>query len=559
MYTPLGIYGRLASVNVVIIGGVAGGMSAATRLRRRNEHAQITVLERSGYVSFANCGLPYYIGGVIAERDELLLQTPQALAERFGLDVRVSTEAIAIDRDAKTVRARDLDSGAETNLPYDALVLAPGARPVVPPIPGIDRALTLRDIEDTDRLVAAAGTARTAVVIGGGFIGVEIAENLVRRSIEVVLVEATDQLMAPLDPELATLVHEQMRAHGVQLELGAAVTAVGDDTVTLASGATLPAELVVCAIGVRPESGLAQAAGLEIGERGGIVVDEQLRTSDPSIFAVGDAVEKHDAIGDAPALIPLAGIANRQGRIAADIIAGDETARDDKALGTGIVGVFGLQAATTGWNEKRLRSAGRDVRVIHTHAGSHAGYYPGAQTISLKLLVDPESDAILGAQAVGCDGADKRIDVLATAIRAGLTASELITLELAYAPPFGSAKDPVNMLGYIAQNLRDGLTDSVQWHELAGELARHAVLVDVRTAEEFGESAIPSAINIPLDELRERSGELPDGELIVYCAVGQRGHTAVRALTQLGRHARNLDGGYETWRAGTATLPVAVG
>ncbi len=559
MDTPLGIRDRLATVNVIIIGGVAGGMSAATRLRRLDEQAQITVLERSGYVSFANCGLPYYIGGVIAERDELLLQTPQSLADRFSLDVRVRTEAVAIDRAARTVTARDLDSGAESTLPYDALVLAPGARPVVPPIPGIERALTLRDVEDTDRIAAAAAEARTATVIGGGFIGVEIAENLVHRGIEVTVVEATDQLMAPLDPELAALVHQHMRGHGVRLELGSAVEAIGDDDVTLAGGARLPADLVVCAIGVRPETGLADAAGLAIGERGGIVVDERLRTSDPAIYAVGDAVEKDDAVGAGRSLIPLAGIANRQGRIAADVIAGDETAHDQRALGTGIVGVFGLQIATTGWNEKRLRAAGRDFRTIHTHAGSHAGYYPGAEPIALKLLVDPESDAILGAQAVGRDGADKRIDVLATAIRAGLPASDLITLELAYAPPFGSAKDPVNMLGYIAQNLRDGLAETVQWHELGGELERGAVLVDVRSAEEHDEGAITPTINIPIDELRARAGELPDGDLIVYCAVGQRGHSAARALTQLGRRARNLDGGYETWRAGTATAPVAVG
>lgn len=534
----------------VIIGGVAGGMSAATRLRRLDEHAQITVLERSGHVSFANCGLPYHVGGVIAEREALLLQTPESLRERFGLDVRVAHEAVRIDRERQVVVARDLATGVETEHPYDALVLSPGARPVRPPIPGIERALTLRDVEDTDALVAATEDALTAVVIGGGFIGVEMAENLVRRGLAVTLVEAADQVIAPLDPEMATPVHDRLREHGVDLRLGAGVAAIGADTVTLGDGATVPADLVVAAIGVRPETSLAEAAGLEIGPAGGIAVDDSLRTSDPSIWAVGDAVEKRDRLSHQAVLVPLANTANLQGRMVADLICG-RPARLREVSGTAILGVFGLQVAVTGWNEKRLRAAGRPHRVIHVHPSSHAGYYPGAETMALKLLVDPETDAILGAQGVGVEGVDKRIDVLATAMAGGLTASELAGLELAYSPQFGSAKDPVNMLGYLAENLADGLTRTVQWHELDARLAEGAVLVDVRTPAEHDEDAIPGSLPLELDGLRDRLDALPAAPLIVHCAVGLRGHTAARLLAQHGYDVANLDGGFRTWQAGT--------
>ena len=538
-------------MRVIVIGGVAGGMSAATRLRRLDERAEIIVLERSGYVSFANCGLPYHVGGVIERRSALLLQTPQSLRARFNLDVRVGHEVVAIDRTRKVVRVRELAAEVETELSYDALVLSPGARPVRPPIPGIERALSLRDIEDTDALVAATGPARTAVVIGGGFIGVEMAENLRHRGLAVGLVEATDQVMAPLDPEMAALVHDRIRERGVDLRLGVSVVAIGPQEVTLADGDRLPADVVVAAIGVRPDVALAQAAGLEIGERGGIWVDEHLRTSDPAIYAVGDAVEKVDALDASPALVPLANTANLQGRRVADIIAGQEV-KDRPVLGTAIVGVFGLQVATTGWNEKRLRAAGRPYRAIHTHPASHAGYYPGAAGMSLKLLVDPRTDAILGAQGIGEGGVDKRIDVLATAITGGITASALAGLELAYAPQFSSAKDPVNMLGYIAENLRLGTSTTIQWHELDEALSSGATLLDVRTAQEHAAGAIPGALLFPVDELRDRLDEIPGGPLIVHCAVGLRGHTAARLLAQAGREVRNLDGGYRTWAAGTA-------
>lgn len=535
-------------MDYVIIGGVAGGMSAATRLRRLDESAHITVIERSGHVSFANCGLPYHVGGVIEDRADLLLQTPRSLGRRFGLDVRVRHEAIRIERERQQVTVRDLDTGVESHLRYDALVLSPGARPVRPPIPGIERALSLRDIEDTDALVAATAPAETAVVIGGGFIGVEMAENLVRRGLEVTLVEATAQVMAPLDPEMVAPVHDRMRESGVQLRLDSAVTSIGTDDVTLSTGERVPADVVVAAIGVRPETGLAAAAGLALGPRGGIAVDHHFRTSDRRIHAVGDAVEKRDGLDGSETLVPLANTANRQGRVVADIIAGRGGA-DRPVIGTAIVGVFGLQVATTGWNEKRLRAAGRPHRAIHTHPASHASYYPGADAMALKLLVDPRSDVILGAQGVGRSGVDKRIDVIATAMTGGITASELADLELAYAPQFGSAKDPVNMLGYVADNHRAGLTTSIQWHEVDGAVTDGAVLLDVRTTEEHEQAAIPGSVHIPLDDLRGRLHEIPSGPVVVYCAAGVRGHSATRVLRQSGREAHNLDGGYRTWAA----------
>ena len=542
--------GYIAVMRVLIVGGVAGGMSAATRLRRLLEDAEITVVERSGHVSYANCGLPYHVGGVIEERSALLLQTPQALHRRFGLDVLVHHEALHIDRDRQLLVTRDLTTGNLVELPYDALVLSTGARAVRPPIPGIERALTLRDVEDTDALVAATRGARTAVVIGGGFIGVEVTENLVHLGLEVTLVEATEQVMSPLDPEMAAPVHDRIREHGVDLRLGAAVSAIGPDEVTLATGETVPADLVVAAIGVRPDTTLAEQAGLAVGDRGGILVDERLRTSDPAVYAVGDAVEKRDAVDGSATLVPLANTANLQGRRVADVIAG-LAGVDRPVLGTAIVGVFGLQVASTGWSEKRLRAAGRTARVIHTHPASHATYYPGAEGMALKLLVDPHTDAVLGAQGVGGSGVDKRIDVIATAMAGGLTASALAALELAYAPAFSSAKDPVNMLGHVADTLRRGTSRSIQWHELADAVESGAVVVDVRDASECAAGGvIPEALPIPLDTLRERLDEILPGPVVVHCAVGVRGHTAARILAQHGRSVRNLDGGIRTWQAG---------
>ena len=537
-------------MKTVIIGGVAGGMSAATRLRRLDENAQIVVLERSGHVSFANCGLPYYIGDVITDRDALLLQTPSSLKARFGIDVRVNSEALSIDRGAKSVAVRNVATGEQYSLNYDSLILAPGAAPFVPPIPGVERALTLRNIADTDEMAAAvdAALARpepTAVIMGGGFIGVELAENLTERGLKVTIVELADQLLAPLDVEMAALVEKHLVKQGVGVITGASVTEVCADSVALSTGVVLSADLVVAAIGVRPETGLAEAAGLELGERGGILVDDHQRTSDPSIFAVGDAVVKRDVISGAEALVPLAGPANRHGRLVADVIAG-RTVAAKPVLGTAIVGAFGLAAAATGWTERRARAAGRKVRVIHTHPANHAGYYPGAEGMSLKLVIDAETDAILGAQGVGGTGVDKRIDVIATAMRGGLTASDLADLELAYAPQFGSAKDPVNMLGFIAENMRDGLSETVQWHEVENEVGEGVQLIDVRTPAEYARGTVDGAVNIPVDDLRERIGEVAQ-DVIVHCQVGLRGYLAARTLAQHGRRVRNLDGGYRTW------------
>ena len=550
------------SMRIIIVGGVAGGMSAATRMRRLDEHAEIIVFEQGDYVSFANCGLPYYVGGVISDRDALLLQTPQSLRARFDLDVRTGSAVVSIDRDAQTVSVRDVRSGAVSTEHYDRLILATGAAardefaqtadgPVVS---------TLRTIDDVDRLTEALANTNTtgrAVVVGGGFIGLEAVENLVHRGLEVTLVQRGAYPLSPLDPEMAALVVDELTARGVDLRTDATVTALDAHGVHLSDGSVVAAELVVDARGVRPAASIARGAGLDIGPTGGIAVDGLQRTSDPRILAVGDAAEKVDAISGAQTLVTMAGLANRHGRTAADTIAweagllAEQPADAAPALGTAIVGVFDLAVAMTGWNEQRLRQAGRPHRVIHAHRVDHAGYYPGAQRLTMKLIVDPDTDLILGAQVIGRRGADKRIDVIAVAMHTGLTASQLSTLELAYAPQFGSAKDPVNMLGYIADNAATGVTDSIQWHELADAVAAGATVIDVRSATENAQGAIPGSLNISLDELRERLGELPEGELIVHCQVGQRGHTAVRLLRQRGRTARNLDGGFFTWEAGT--------
>lgn len=530
----------------VIVGGVAGGMSTAARLRRRDETMEIIVLEASGHVSFANCGLPYHVSGVIPERSSLLLQTPDALRDRFNLDVRVNHRVTAVDRANQTVTVRDETDGREFTQAYDHLVLSPGATPVRPPIPGIERALTLRTVEDVDAIIASLDeNVHSVAVVGGGFIGLELAENLRHRDLNVTVLERGDQIMAPLDPEMAALVTDHLREHGVTVETGADATEITADGVRLADGRHIDADLVIAAIGVTPESSLARAAGLKIGERGGISVDDQLRTSDPAIFALGDAAEKRDAVSGEDTLVPLAQTANRHGRLVADIITGRDVSRT-ATLGTAIVGIFGLAAASVGWNEKRARTAGRDIRLIHVHPVDHAGYYPGAEMLHLKLVVDAATDAILGAQAVGMGGVDKRIDVIATAMRAGLTATDLADLELAYAPQFGSAKDPVNMLGFVNDNIING-EKTMQWHEVADAVADGWTLVDVRTPEEFNAGTIPGAINLPLDDLRERRDELAGRRALVFCRVGQRGHVAASLLGQLGVTVANLDGGFLTW------------
>ena len=534
-------------MRVIIIGGVAGGMSAATRLRRLDEKAEIIVLEKSGHVSYANCGLPYYVGGVIENENDLLLQTPASLHARFRLDVRVSTEVLAINPSKKVVAIKNLITGLTDELDYDKLILSPGASPVVPPIPGIERGMTLRTVEDVEKIAASVGTKpASAVVIGGGFIGVEIAENLVHKGIPTALVEATDQVLMPLDPELASLVANEMRSHKVDLRLGSSVVKISADSVELANGDVLPAEIVILAIGVRPEIGLAKAAGLEIGTRNGVKVDDFNRTSNADIYAVGDAAEKTDALDGNATLVPLANLANRHGRVVADHICG-LTVRPVKTIGTAIVKVFDLMIATTGWNEKRLKAANRPHQAIHIHPNSHAGYYPDAKQMTLKLIFDPKTGEILGAQGVGVEGVDKRIDVIATAMRGGITAPELADLELAYAPPFGSAKDAVNMLGYVAENVFSGVSKVAQWSEIDEYRDKGYELIDVRSVAECGRGMIPGAINMPVDEIRDRYSELKNKNLLVNCQVGLRGHTGSMLLKELGFNAVNLDGGYLTW------------
>ena len=541
-------------MRIVVIGGVAGGMSAATRLRRLDANAEIIVIEKSGYVSYANCGLPYYVGGVIEEESSLLLQTPASLHARFRLDVRVNTEVLAINPSKKTVAIKNLDSHETHEIDYDKLILSPGASPVIPPIPGIERGMTLRTVEDVERIAdRVSAKPKSAVVVGGGFIGVEIAENLIHRGIPTSLVEATDQVLMPLDPELATLVAREMVIQGVALHLGSSVVNIGPDSVDLGNGDNIPAELVILAIGVRPEIGLAKAAGLTIGSRNGIQVDDFNRTSNHDIYAVGDAAEKTDALDGSATLVPLANLANRHGRVVADHIAG-RTVRPVKTIGTAIVKVFDLMIATTGWNEKRLKAAGRAHQSIHTHPNSHAGYYPDAKQMVLKLIFDPKTGEILGAQGIGIEGVDKRIDVIATAIRGNISAPELADLELAYAPPFGSAKDPVNMLGYIAENVISGLVETAQWNEIEDFTSRGFELIDVRSAGEFARGHIPGATNISVDEIRERTSEITSKNLLVNCQVGQRGHTAALLLKELGFNAVNLDGGYLTWSNSPAAI-----
>jgi NADPH-dependent 2,4-dienoyl-CoA reductase/sulfur reductase-like enzyme/rhodanese-related sulfurtransferase len=542
-------------MRVVIVGGVAAGMSAATRLRRLDETAEIVVLEAGDEVSFANCGLPYHVGGVIEERSALL-RDADGLALRFRLDIRAGHTVTAIDRDEQHVRVRTA-AGAETDEPYDVLVLAQGATAQALGSDGSVPTHALRTVDDMDGIIRAIdGGAGTAVVVGGGYIGLEAAENLVRRGLRVVVVARGDQVLRTLDPEMAAPVHDELRVNGVDLRLGAAAIGVAGGAVVLADGERVPADLVIDATGVAPGSGIAADAGLLLGPTGGIAVDDHHRTSDPAVLAAGDLTEKRDAVDGEPTLVALAGLANRHGRAIADVIAGtpDDAA---PALGTAIVQVFGLAVATLGWTERRLRASGRPFRVLHTHPSQHATYYPGARTLAIKLLVDADTDRILGAQIVGRDGVDKRIDVLATAIAGDLRAAALSRLELAYAPQFGSAKDPINLLGYVAGNLAAGTATTVQWHELPGLQRDGWTVVDVRTPAEFAGGAIPGAINLPLDELRDRHAELPAGRTVVHCQVGQRGFTAARLLSQLGHEVANLDGGYRTWRDGVAVPPAA--
>ena len=538
---------------IVIVGGVAGGASCAARCRRLDETAEILILDRGPYVSFANCGLPYYVGDVIKDEAKLLVANAALFRDRFNIEARTEHEVVAIDRAAREVEVVDRASGRTYRERYDALVLSPGAAAVRPPLPGIDLPgiFVVRTIPDSRQIRAwiDGKSAKSAVIVGGGFIGLEMAENLVHRGLSVTVVEMLDQVMPPLDPEMARPVQEHLEKHGVKVALGDGVAGFeardGQISVKTKSGAEHAGDIVILAIGVRPETALAKAAGLELGARGGIRVDEQMRTNDPDIWAVGDAVEVRDVVTGEWTLIPLAGPANRQGRIAADVICG----RDSKfrgVQGTAICGVFGLAVASTGASEKSLLRAGiTDYEKVYLHPANHVGYYPGAKPINLKLVFRKSDGLILGAQAVGEAGVDRRIDVIAAAIQFGGTVFALEEAELCYAPQFGGAKDPVNYAGMIAANSLRGDLPLADWRELT---PGSAVLVDVRDPDEFEEGHIPGAINLPLNDLRSRLAELPrDRELWLYCRVGQRGYYAARLLMQHGFRVRNLPGGYLTY------------
>ncbi|HZT32972.1 MAG TPA: FAD-dependent oxidoreductase [Bryobacteraceae bacterium] len=546
----------MARKRVVIVGGVAGGASCAARLRRLDEDAGIVILERGYYVSFANCGLPYFVGNVIQEESKLLLASPDLFRERFNIEVRLRNEVISIDRQSREVVVREVDSEREYREPYDALVLSPGAAPIRPALPGVDLPgiFTLRSLPDSEdiRDWIDAKKPRRAVVVGGGFIGLEMAENLVHRGMEVTIIDVADQLMPPLDPEMAEYVRRRVAKHAVHVQLSDGVaefksSADGGLVVATQSGAAFDAGLVVLSIGVRPESRLARAAGLEIGDRGGIRVDSRMLTSDPYIWAVGDAVEVKNRITGKWEWIPLAGPANRQGRVAADVVCG-RNSRFSSVQGTAICGFFGLTAALTGVTEKALRQAGiEDFQAVYLHPAHHAGYYPGAKPIHLKILFRGSDGLLLGAQAVGEEGVERRIDVIAMAIQMGGTVFDLEEAELCYAPQYGSAKDPVNLAGMAAANVMRGDVDLASWRELD---ATDAFLLDVREVEEFRDGSIDGAVNIPLSKLRARYKELPRGrEIWVYCRAGHRSYYACRFLAQNGFQVRNLSGGYRTYRA----------
>ncbi|MGT2754359.1 FAD-dependent oxidoreductase [Streptococcus ovis] len=539
-------------MKIVIIGGVAGGMSAATRLRRLMEDAEIIVFDKGPYVSFANCGLPFHVSGEIAERSSLLVQTPERLKARFELDVRPETEVLSINPEQKVVTV--VSKGKEYTESYDKLILSPGAKPFVPPMAGLDEAtnvFTLRNIPDLDHIMATLEhqTSGKATVIGAGFIGLEMAESLAKKGLEVTLIEKAPHVLPPLDEEMAAFVQAELIKNGIRVITGQSAQLFKNQgqVIVLEDGNELTSDVTILSVGVQPENTLAKDAGIELGLRGGILVDEHYQTNLPDIYAVGDAIVVKNQITGQDALISLANPANRQGRQVADIIAGQ--ARENKgSIGTAIVRAFGLAAASTGLSERVARQTFKDVAVVHTTGNDHAGYYPGATSITLKLVFNPKTGVIYGAQAVGQKGIDKRIDILATAIKGGLTIFDLPELEFTYAPPFGSAKDPVNMIGYAATNLAEGTSDSVQWYELKDELANGKILLDVRTESEVASGRFSDAVVIPLDSLRERLDELDKSqEYIVSCHSGLRSYIAERILKQNGFNVQNLDGAYSLY------------
>ena len=540
-------------MKVVIVGGVAGGATAAARIRRLDEQAEIVVFERSGYISYANCGLPYYIGGIITDPEELTLQTPESFYSRFRVDMRVRHEVIAIHPDRKTVSVRKLETGEEFEECYDKLLLSPGAKPTQPRLPGIglDRLFTLRTVEDTFRIKAYLDThhPRSAVLAGGGFIGLELAENLRELGMDVTIVQRPKQLMNPFDPDMAAFIHGQMRKHGVKLALGHTVEGFRESEagveVLLKDEESLHTDMVILAIGVTPDTGLAKDAGLELGIKGSILVNERMETSIPDIYAVGDAVQVKHSVTGQDALISLAGPANKQGRIAADNICGGDS-RYNGSQGSSVIKVFDMTAAITGINETNAKKAGIETDKVILSPMSHAGYYPGGKMMTMKVLFEKNTYRLLGAQIVGYEGVDKRIDVLATAIHAGMKAFDLKELDLAYAPPYSSAKDPVNMAGFMIENIANGTLK--QWHpeQLPGLPRDGSVtLLDTRTPAEFGRGHIEDFINIPVDDLRDRIGEIPSGKPVyVICQSGLRSYIATRILSGYGFDAYNFSGGF---------------
>lgn len=545
-------------MKILIIGGVAGGATAAARIRRLDEQAEIIVLERSGFVSYANCGLPYYVGGAIENKRALTLQTPESFRTRFRVDVRVKNEAVAIDPAQKTVTVCRLDSGETYTESYDKLILSPGARAIRPPMPGIDaeRVFTLRTVEDAYRIHDYIDSARPqkAAVVGGGFIGLEMAENLTHAGIDVTLLQMENQVMPPLDYDMACQIHPYLRAKGIKLWFEETVEGFSEQGerlhVLLKDKPPIECDFAVLAIGVAPDTALAKAAGLELAAKGAIVVNDRMVTSVPDIYAVGDAVQVRHFVTGGKALIALAGPANKQGRIAADNICGRES-RFDGSQGSSVIKLFDMTVAATGINEKQAKTEGITYDKVVTFSADHATYYPGASNMTVKTLFDPVTGKILGAQIVGFNGVDKRIDVLATAIRAGLAAADLEELDLAYAPPYSSAKDPVNMVGFVIENIRSGLVRQYHWHDLP-ELSqdKSATLLDTRTAEEFAQGHFPGAMNIPVDELRENLQKLDKSKHIyVNCRSGVRSYIACRILAQNGFECSNFSGGFRFYEA----------
>ncbi|WP_018661344.1 CoA-disulfide reductase [Heyndrickxia acidiproducens] len=539
---------------VIIIGGVAGGATAAAKLRRLSEDVEIILVERGEYISFANCGLPYYIGETITDRSKLLVQTVEGMSERFNMDIRNLSEVVSINPDHHSVTIKNLRNGEEYKETYDKLLLSPGARPIIPPIPCLkenETLFTLRNIPDTDKIknYVDQQKPKQAVVVGGGFIGIEMAENLAERGIKVTIIEMANQVMAPIDYEMASILHHHLKEKGVRLILENGVQSFADNgkKIILSDGTTVDTDMTILSIGVRPENELAKNAGLELGPRGHIIVNEYLQTSNEDIYAVGDAIEVVDYINGNQTAIPLAGPANRQGRIAAKNMMGQKE-KYQGTLGTSVAKVFDLTVASTGNNEKTLKRIRTPYEVLHIHPSSHAGYYPGAAQISLKLIFNKETGKIYGAQAIGVDGVEKRIDVISTAIKGGLTVEDLTNLELSYAPPYSSAKDPVNMAGYVATNILEGELEHIQWHEVDKTIDDGGLLIDVREPMEREFGYIKGSINIPLNDLRKRLNEIPkDKTVYVSCQVGLRGYLASRILKNNGYHVKNVDGGWKTY------------